>query len=88
MMKYVAPAAASLLVVMALTLSSMAAAELVEGSVEKVDAKKGTITLKPSAGRPREFITPTPEKLKDIKVGDKIKLTIQEDGTMVIEKAQ
>lgn len=80
-------AAASLVFVMGLALTSLAAREIVEGSVDKVDAMKGTVTVKTAAG-PREFTARSPEKLKDIKPGDKIKLTIEEDGNMVIEKAK
>lgn len=80
-------AVASFTFVMGLALSSLAAREIVEGPVEKVDAMKGTVTVKTAAG-PRDFTTRTPEKLKDVKAGDKIKLTIQEDGSMVIEKAK
>ncbi|MBI4400891.1 MAG: copper-binding protein [Nitrospirae bacterium] len=87
MMTRIGLAVASFMFVMGLALSSMAAREVVEGSVEKVDAMKGTVTVKSAAG-PREFTTRTPEKLKDVKVGDKIKLTIQEDGSMVIEKTK
>lgn len=73
--------------VMGLALGSEAAREVVSGTVEKVDAMKGTITLKSAAG-PRDFTARKPEKLQDIKVGDKINLTVQEDGSLVIEKAK
>lgn len=85
--KRFALAVASFTLVMGLALSSLAAREIVEGSVEKVDAMKGTVTVKTAAG-PRDFTTRTPEKLKDVKAGDKIKLTIQEDGSMLVEKAK
>jgi Cu/Ag efflux protein CusF len=75
------------LFVMGLALSSEAAREIVSGTVEKVDAMKGTITVKSAAG-PRDFTARKPEKLKDIKVGDKISLTVQEDGSLVIEKVK
>lgn len=80
-------AVVTFLFVMGLALSSDAAREIVSGTVEKVDAMKGTVTLKTAAG-PRDFTARMPEKLKDIKVGDKISLTVQEDGTLVIEKAK
>jgi Cu/Ag efflux protein CusF len=74
--------------VMGLALSSQAAREVISGTVEKVDAMKGQVTLKTQAG-PREFTLRTPEKLKDVKPGDKIEITIQEDGSaMVEEKAE
>ena len=86
-MKKIGLAAVMFLFVMVLALSSEAAREVVSGTVEKVDAMKGTITLKSPTG-PREFTARKPEKLKDIKVGDKINLTVQEDGSLVIEKAK
>ena len=79
--------AMTFLFVMGLALSSMAAREVVSGTVEKVDAMKGTNVVKSATG-PREFNARKPEKLKDIKVGDKINLTIQEDGSLMIEKAK
>ncbi|OGW64255.1 MAG: hypothetical protein A3H49_07530 [Nitrospirae bacterium RIFCSPLOWO2_02_FULL_62_14] len=86
-MKKIGLAAVMFLLVMGLALSSEAAREIVSGTVEKVDAMKGTVTLKSAAG-PRDFVARKPEKLKDIKVGDKINLTVQEDGSLVIEKAK
>lgn len=80
-------AVVTFLFVMGLALSSEAAREIVSGTVEKVDAMKGTITVKSAAG-PRDFTARKPEKLQDIKVGDKINLTVQEDGSLVIEKAK
>lgn len=87
MMTRIGLALVSFMFVMGLALTSLAAREVVEGSVDKVDAVKGTVSVKTAAG-PRDFTVRSPEKLKDIKPGDKIKLTIQEDGTMVIEKAK
>ena len=75
-MKKIGLAAVMFLFVMGLALSSEAAREVVSGTVEKVDAMKGTVTLKSAAG-PRDFVARKPEKLKDIKVGDKINLTVQ-----------
>jgi hypothetical protein len=75
----------SFMFVLGLALSSMAAREVVTGSVEKVDAMKGVVVVKTQAG-PREFNLRSPEKLKDVKVGDKISITIQEDGSAVIEE--
>ena len=85
--KKIVLAAASLVFVMGLALSSLAAREVVSGTVDKVDAMKGVIVLKTQTG-PREFTARTPEKLKDIKVGDKISLTVQEDGSLLIEKGK
>lgn len=85
--KRFALAVASFAFVMGLALSSLAAREVVSGTVEKVDAMKGVITLKTATG-PREFNSRFPEKLQDIKVGDKVNVTIQEDGTLVIDKAK
>ncbi|MBI5776768.1 MAG: copper-binding protein [Nitrospirae bacterium] len=86
-MKKVGLAVITFAFVMGLALSSEAAREVVSGTVEKVDAMKGTITLKSASG-PRDFTARKPEKLQDIKVGDKISLTVQEDGSLVIEKAK
>ena len=47
--------------------------------------KRGTVVTKTG---PWVFTAREPEKLKDIKAGDNVKLTIQEDGSMVIEKAK
>lgn len=80
-------AVASFAFVLGLALSSFAAREVVTGTVEKVDAMKGAITVKTQTG-PREFNSRTPEKLKDIKAGEKVSLTIAEDGTMTIEKVK
>lgn len=74
---------ASFLLVLGLTLSSQAAREIISGSVEKVDPIKGEVSIKTQAGL-REFVLRTPEKLKDLKHGDKLELTIQEDGSAVI----
>lgn len=88
MLKKVVLSVACYLFVMGLALSSQAAREVISGTVEKVDAMKGQVTLKTQAG-PREFMVRTPEKLKDVKPGDKIEITIQEDGSaMVEEKAE
>ncbi|MGH7207610.1 MAG: hypothetical protein ACREI2_15545 [Nitrospiraceae bacterium] len=87
LIKRISLAVVSFVFVMGLALSSLAAREVVSGPVEKVDAMKGTVTVKTATG-PRDFTTRSPEKLKDIKVGDKVNLTIQEDGTMVIDKAK
>jgi Cu/Ag efflux protein CusF len=78
---------AAFVFVLGLTLTSMAGREVVTGTVDKVDAMKGTIVVKTQVG-PREFNSRTPAKLKDIKPGDKVSVTIQEDGTMVIEPAK
>lgn len=86
-MKKLVMAFASLMFVMGLALTSFAAREIVEGKADKVDAMKGTITVVTKAG-PRDFTVREVEKLKDIKAGDNVKLTIQEDGSMVIEKAK
>lgn len=87
LIKRISLAVASFVFVLGLALSSLAAREVVSGPVEKVDAMKGTITVKTATG-PRDFTARTPEKLKDVKVGDKINLTIQEDGSLLIEKAK
>ncbi|OGW52433.1 MAG: hypothetical protein A2V62_12700 [Nitrospirae bacterium RBG_19FT_COMBO_58_9] len=68
---------------MGLTVGAMAAREVVSGTVEKVDAMKGQVVVKTPAG-PREFNLRAPEKLMDVKAGDKIEVTIQEDGSAVI----
>ena len=81
--KRFALAVATFAFVMGLALTSMAAREVVSGPVEKVDAMKGVVVVKTQAGS-REFNLRTPEKLKDVKVGDKIEITIQEDGSAVI----
>jgi len=86
-MKKLVMAFASFMFVIGLALSSFAAREVVEGKADKVDAVKGTITMTTKTG-PRDFTVREPEKLKDIKAGDNVKLTIQEDGSMVIEKAK
>lgn len=75
----------SLAFVFGLALTSNAAREVISGTVEKVDAMKGHVVLKTAAG-PREFNLRTPEKLKNVKAGDKIEITIQEDGAAVIEE--
>lgn len=71
--------------VLGLALSSMAAREVISGTVEKVDAMKGQVVVKTQTG-PREFVLRTPEKLKEVKVGDKISITVQEDGSAVIDE--
>lgn len=87
-MKKIVMAFASFMFVMGLALTSFAAREIVEGKADKVDAMKGAITVVTKAG-PRTFTVREPEKLKDVKSGDNVKLTIEEDGTMVIvEKAK
>ncbi len=86
-MKKLVMACASFMFVMGLALTSFAAREIVEGKAEKVDAMKGLITVVTKAGA-RDFTVREVEKLKDIKAGDNVKLTIQEDGSMVIEKAK
>lgn len=86
-MKKFVMAFASFMFVMGLALTSFAAREVVEGKADKIDAMKGTITVVTKAG-PRMFTIRQPEKLKDVKDGDNVKLTIQEDGDMVIEKAK
>jgi hypothetical protein len=87
MAKRIGLAVVSFVFVLGLALTSFAAREVVEGAVEKVNAMTGQITLKTAAG-PREFNTRTPEKIKDLKPGDKVTLTIAEDGKMTIEKAK
>lgn len=86
-MKRLVIAFASFMFVMGLALTSFAAREVVEGKADKVNAMKGSITIVTKAG-PRVFTVRQPEKLKDVKDGDNVKLTIQEDGDMVIEKAK
>lgn len=85
MTKKIGLAVGSFMFVLGLALSSLAGREVVSGTVDKVDAMKGVIVLKTDTGA-REFTSRSPEKLKDIKVGDKVKLTIEEDGDMVIVK--
>lgn len=87
LIKRISLAVASFVFVMGLALSSLAGREVVAGTVDKVDAMKGIISVKTATG-PREFNSRTPEKLKNVKVGDKVSITIQEDGTMVIDKAK
>lgn len=84
-MKKVGMAFASFMFVMGLALSSFAAREIVEGKADKVDAMKGAITVVTATG-PRTFTVREPEKLKDVKQGDSVKLTIEENGEMVIGK--
>lgn len=79
-------AVVSFVFVLGLALTSMAAREIVSGTVEKVDAMKGHVAVKTQTGT-REFDLRTPEKLKDVKVGDKIEITIQEDGSAMIQEA-
>ncbi len=85
MMKKIGLAVVAFLFVMGLALSSDAAREVVTGAVDKVDAMKGLVVVKTQAG-PREFNLRTPEKLKEIQPGDKIEITVQEDGSAVIEE--
>ena len=80
-------AVASFAFVLGLALSSFAAREVVTGSVVTVDAMKGVLVLKTDVG-PREFNIRTPEKLKDIKPGEKVSITIAEDGTSTVDKAK
>jgi len=82
-LKQIGLAVVTFLFVMGLALSSDAAREVVTGTVDKVDAMKGVVVVKTQAG-PREFNLRSPEKLKDVKPGDKIEITIQEDGSAVI----
>jgi Cu/Ag efflux protein CusF len=82
-MKKIGLAVVMFLFVLGLALSSFAAREVISGTVDKVDAGKGHLWLKTQAG-PREFNFREPAKLKDLKPGDKIEVTIQEDGTGVI----
>ena len=82
-MQKIGLAVVTFLFVMGLALSSDAAREVVTGTVDKVDAMKGMVVVKTQAG-PREFNLRSPEKLKDVKPGDKIEITIQEDGSAVI----
>ena len=86
-MKKLVMALASFMFVMGLALTSFAAREVVEGKADKVDVMKGTITVVTKAG-PRAFTVREVEKLKDVKDGDNVKVTIAEDGSMVIEKAK
>ena len=79
-------AVASFALIMGLTVGAMAAREIVSGTVEKVNAMTGQVVVKTAAG-PREFSLRTPEKLKDVKAGDNIQVTIQEDGSAVIVEA-
>ncbi|MCI0627607.1 MAG: copper-binding protein [Acidobacteria bacterium] len=85
MITRIALAVASFVFVLGLALTTMAAREIITGTVEKVDIMKGHVAVKTQAGL-REFDLRTPEKLKDVKVGDKITITVQEDGTAVIEE--
>ena len=87
LIKRITLAVGSFVFVLGLALSSLAGREVVSGTVDKVDAMKGVISVKTATG-PREFNSRFPEKLKDIKPGDKVTITIQEDGTMVIDKAK
>lgn len=82
-MKKVGLAVVTFLFVMGLALSSDAAREVITGTVDKVDAMKGVVVVKTQAG-PREFNLRSPEKLKNVKPGDKISITVQEDGSAVI----
>lgn len=87
LIKRISLAVASFVFVLGLALSSLAGREVVTGTVDKVDAMTGVISVKTAAG-PREFNSRTPGKLKDIKPGDKVSITIEENGTMVIDKAK
>lgn len=86
-MKKLVMAFASFMFVMASVLTSFAAREIVEGTADMIDAMKGMIIVVTKAG-PREFTVREPEKLKKIKPGDNVKLTIREDGSTVIEKVK
>jgi Cu/Ag efflux protein CusF len=72
--------------IMGLAVSGMAAREVISGTVDKVDAMKGQVVLKTQAG-PREFNLRSPDKLKDVKPGDKVEISIQEGGSAVIVEA-
>ena len=85
MAKRIGLAVMSFVFVLGLALNALAAREVVEGAVEKVNAMTGQIVVKTQTG-PREFNTRTPEKVKDLKPGDKVSLTIAEDGTMTLDK--
>ncbi len=82
-MKKIGLAVVSFLFVMGLALGSFAAREVVSGTVDKVDTGKGMLVLKTPAGV-REFNFRDVTKIKDLKVGDKLEVTVQEDGTGVI----
>jgi hypothetical protein len=75
----------SFVLILGLTLSSMAAREVVSGTVDKVDAVKGLLVLK-TAPALRLFEIRSPEKLLSLKPGDLVQLTIHEDGTVVVEQ--
>jgi hypothetical protein len=75
----------SFVFILGLALSTMAAREVVSGTVDKVDAVKGLLVLK-TAPALRLFEIRTPEKLLSLKPGDFVQLTIQEDGTVVVEQ--
>ena len=79
-------AVAAFALIMGLAVSGMAAREVVSGTVEKVDAMKGEVVVKTTAG-PRSFVVRSPEKLKDVKKGDTIQITVTEDGSAVIGEA-
>jgi hypothetical protein len=86
-MKKLVMAFASFLFVMTLVLTSFAAREIVEGTADMIDAMRGMIIVVTKAG-PREFTVRDPEKLKAIKPGDNVRLTIRKDGSTVIEKVK
>lgn len=83
MMKKIGLTVVAFMFVVGFALSSMAAREVISGTVEKVDTGKGHVVLKTQAGT-REFNFRDVTKLKDLKAGDKVEVTIQEDGTGVI----
>lgn len=83
MMKKIGLAMVAFMFVVGFALSSMAAREVIQGTVVSVDTAKGHMVLKTAAG-PREFIFRDVTKLKDLKVGDKVDVTIMEDGEGVI----
>ncbi|TKB76032.1 MAG: hypothetical protein E8D45_07005 [Nitrospira sp.] len=83
MMKKIGLAMVAFMFVVGFALSSMAAREIVAGTVEKVDTAKGHLVVKTAAG-PREFVFKDLTQLKDLKTGDKVDVTIMEDGTGVI----
>lgn len=82
-MKKIGFAMVAFMFVVGFALSSMAAREVISGTVEKVDTGKGHLSLKTANGL-REFNFRDVTKIKDLKAGDKIEVTIMEDGTGVI----
>jgi Cu/Ag efflux protein CusF len=86
-MKKLVMALVSFMFIVGLALSSFAAREVIEGKAQKVDAMKGAITVTTQTG-PREFKVQKPEKLKDIKEGDQVKVTVEENGDLAIERTK